>query len=132
MKVKPLLLAGFAAGLFAVPALAHHSFSMFDAQKTLTMNGTVKELEWTNPHSWLYVIVEDEGKPVEYSFEMQSIGQSVRNGWKSDSVHPGDKVSVEMHPLRTGAHGGQLMTVVLPTGQKLGVTGRAPSAVTGE
>ena len=133
MKVQYLCLAGLAGALFAVPASAHHSFAMFDAQKTLTLTGTVKEIEWINPHSWLYVMVPDEtGKDVEYSLEMQGTGQSVRNGWKPDSVKPGDKVTVEMHPLRTGAHGGQLLTVLLPSGQKLGVTGRPQSPVTGE
>ena len=132
MKVTSLCLAAVATAFLVGQASAHHSFAMFDATKMLTLKGTVKELEWTNPHSWLYVMVDEGGQTIEYSLEMQSIGQSVRNGWKPDIVKPGDAVSVEMHPLRTGAHGGQLMTVVLPSVQKIGVTGRAPSAVTGQ
>jgi hypothetical protein len=129
MKRMSLCLAGIAAFLLAPPASAHHSFAMFDAEKTVSLTGTVRELEWTNPHMWLYVMVPDaSGKVVEYPLEMQGPGQSVKNGWKQDSVKPGDKVTVEMHPLRTGAHGGQLMTVLLPSGQKLNVTGKAPSA----
>jgi hypothetical protein len=109
-------------------ASAHHSFAMFDAEKTITLTGTVKEFEWTNPHMWLYVMAPDTaGKVVEYPLEMQGPGQSVKNGWKQDSVKPGDKVTVAMHPLRTGARGGQLLSVVLPSGQKLFVTGKAPS-----
>jgi hypothetical protein len=128
MKLTALCLTGFAALLLAPPASAHHSFAMFDAEKTVSLTGTVRELEWTNPHMWLYVMVQDaSGKVVEYPLEMQGPGQSMKNGWKQDSVKPGDKVTVEMHPLRTGARGGQLMTVVLPSGQKLNVTGRAPS-----
>jgi hypothetical protein len=128
MPVKSIGLAGFAAALFALPAFAHHSFSMFDAEKTVTLNGTVKEMEWTNPHSWVYLMVQDEsGKIVEYPLEMQGTGQSTRLGWKPDSVKPGDKVTAEIHPLRTGAHGGQLLSVVLASGQKLGVTGKPPS-----
>ena len=57
MKLKIFSLAILTASALAVPALAHHSFSMFDAEKTVTLNGTVKELEWTNPHSWLRVMV---------------------------------------------------------------------------
>jgi hypothetical protein len=123
------MLAGLAlAGLSLVgPAAAHHSFAMFDAEKTITLNGTVKQMEWANPHSWLHVVVEDGGNAVEYPLEMQGTGQSIRLGWKPDSVKPGDHVTVQMHPMKTGGHGGQLLTVVLPNGQKLGVTGKAPS-----
>lgn len=128
MKVQSLCLAGIAAVLLAPPAFAHHSFAMFDAEKTITLNGTVKEFEWTNPHMWLYVMVQDaSGKPLEYPLEMQGPGQSMKNGWKQDSLKPGDKVTVEMHPLKTGARGGQLLTVVLPSGRKLDVGGKAPS-----
>jgi hypothetical protein len=128
MKVQILSVAGIAAALMAPSAYAHHSFAMFDAEKTITLNGTVKEIEWTNPHIWLYVMAPDQGGTIqEYPLEMQGPGQSMKNGWKQDSVKPGDKVTVEMHPLKTGARGGQLMTVVLPSGQKLNVTGKAPS-----
>ncbi|HEX3486124.1 MAG TPA: DUF6152 family protein [Micropepsaceae bacterium] len=128
MRVQTLCFAGIAAALWAVPVSAHHSFAMFDAEKTITLNGTVKEMEWTNPHMWLNVMAPDaSGKIVEYPLEMQGPGQSMKNGWKPDSVKPGDKVTVEMHPLKTGARGGQLMSVVLPSGQRLNVTGKAPS-----
>jgi hypothetical protein len=128
MKVQTLCFAGIAAALWAAPVSAHHSFAMFDAEKTITLNGTVKEMEWTNPHMWLNVMAPDaSGKIVEYPLEMQGPGQSMKNGWKPDSVKPGDKVTVEMHPLKTGARGGQLMSVVLPSGQRLNVTGKAPS-----
>ena len=127
----------FAAALmigFVAPAFAHHSFSMFDADKTVTLQGAVKEFEWTNPHAWLRIMVDDAatGKAMQYAVEMGSPGQQARVGWKPDSVKPGDKISAQIHPLRTGAHGGQLMSVVLPTGQKLAATGRPPSPVTGE
>ena len=121
MKGK-LTLVAFCSLMLASPALAHHSFSMFDREKTLTLNGTVKQLEWTNPHAWLYVMVDESGKTIEYPLEMQAIGQAVKNGWKPDSVKPGDKVSVVMHPLRSGSHGGQLLYVTLPDGHKLAVT----------
>jgi hypothetical protein len=61
-----------AAAIFTVPASAHHSFAMFDATKEVTMSGTVKEFEWTNPHSWLRVTVNDQktGKPVLWALEL--------------------------------------------------------------
>ena len=108
--------------VFAGPAMAHHSFSMFDRDKTLTLNGVVKQLEWTNPHAWLYVMVDENGKAIEYPLEMQAIGQAMKNGWRPDTVKPGDKVSVVMHPLKSGSHGGQLLYVTLPDGHKLAVT----------
>jgi uncharacterized protein DUF6152 len=62
MDFKVFSLAALAACASALPALAHHSFAMFDSDKTLTMTGTVKEFEWTNPHSWLRVMVEESGE----------------------------------------------------------------------
>ena len=128
MRANTILL-GACACLLAWPAAAHHSFSMFDNQKTITLTGTVKQLEWTNPHCWLDIVVQDEsGKTIEYPLEMQGTGQSVKNGWKPDTLKPGDKVSADIHPLRAvGAHGGQLIAVVMPDGRKLAVTGQPAS-----
>ena len=120
MSTRTILLAGIAASLIAAPAVAHHSFAMFDATKTVTMNGTVKSFEWTNPHMWLTVTVDGTDHPLE----MQGIAGAVRFGWKRDSVKSGDKITVDIHPLRDGTHGGQLVGVVLASGQKLGVMGQ--------
>jgi hypothetical protein len=120
-----LAFASLAAAFLAGPAAAHHSFAMFDADRLVTLTGTVKEFEWTNPHSWLYLVVQGtDGKVAEWSLEMAGTGSNTRTGWKPDSVKPGDKVSVEIHPMKTGARGGQLLSAVLPSGQKLGVGGR--------
>lgn len=126
MKVKAALVASCVLAM-ATPAMAHHSFSMFDRDKTLTLNGIVKQLEWTNPHAWLdLVVTDDSGKTIEYPLEMQSTGQAAKNGWRSDSVKPGDRVTVQMHPLKSASHGGQLLYVVLANGQRLAVT-RGPT-----
>jgi hypothetical protein len=127
MNMRTILVAGIAAVLIAVPAFAHHSFAMFDASKTVTLNGTVKSFEWTNPHMWLTVTVpEANGQPVEYPLEMQGIAGAVKLGWKRDTAKAGDKISVNIHPLRDGSHGGQLLNVVLANGQKVGVMGPPP------
>ena len=130
MNLKTLSLAAIAACALAAPALAHHSFSMFDADKTVTMTGTVKEFEWTNPHSWLRIMVVDSasGKPMQWGLEMGSPGQQSRVGWKPDSVKPGDKVTVTIHPLKDGSRGGQFITAILPSGSMLGNGGQRPSA----
>ncbi len=125
MKMRTISIPGFALSLFAVPALAHHSFAMFDHDKVTTVTGTVKEFEWTNPHVWLHVVSNDaNGKQFTWSFEMGSPGQNTSAGWKPDSVKPGDKVIVGFHPLKDGSHGGQLLTTKLPGGETLGQPGR--------
>ena len=121
MKSKTLSLAVLCIGALAAPALAHHSFAMFDSSKTVTMTGTVKEFEWTNPHVWLRIMVDDaSGTSRQWALEMGAPGQQTRVGWKPDSVKPGDKVTVTIHPLKDGSRGGQFMHAVLPSGQELG------------
>ena len=120
MKLKSVWLAGTALILFAVPAVAHHSFAMFDADKTMEVKATVKELEWTNPHSYLVVVATDEqGKTIEWSLETNSPGKLARIGWRANSVTEGDKIMVTFHPLKDGGPGGQLVSVVLPDGMAL-------------
>ena len=126
MTLKTLALAIAVTSAMALPAFAHHSFSMFDQEKVVTLSGTVKELEWTNPHSWLRIMVDDQasGKPLQWALEMGSPGQQSRVGWKPDSVKPGDKVTVTIHPLKDGSRGGQFMSATLPGGKQLGNGGQ--------
>ncbi len=106
---------------FATTADAHHSFAMFDRSKTETIAGSVKEFELINPHSWLRVMVPNaKGVQSEWSLELGGAGQLGRFGWTADAVHPGDKVAVQLHPLRDGSYGGQLVSVTLPSGKVLG------------
>ena len=124
MNVKSLQivsLSAIAAAAFAASAFAHHSFAMFDSQQTVTLDGTVKEFEWVNPHSWLRVMVKDEktGQQVMWALELSSPSRLVTMGMRSDSVKPGDAVSVTFHPLRNGARGGQFIQAVLPGGKKV-------------
>jgi hypothetical protein len=121
MNVKIVSLTAVLVGAFAVPALAHHSFAMFDASKTITLNGTVKELEWTNPHSWLRFMVNDEktGKPVVWAVEMSSPGRLKTMGMSADSVKAGDAVAVTFHPMKDGTRGGQFIQATLPSGQQI-------------
>src|SRR5690242_12584862 len=100
LTAASLALAGFAA--LTLPASAHHSFAMFDRTKLLSYSGTIKEFEFTNPHGWLHVMVRDPKtqKDFEWSFEMGGLGQLAEQGIKADSLKPGDKVTVEAHPLK--------------------------------
>jgi Family of unknown function (DUF6152) len=120
MKLRSLALAGMVVWVVG-PAFAHHSFAMFEREKFANVSGVVKEYEWTNPHVWIHIMVPNaQGKDVEWSFEMQSIAQDSRAGWRPDSVKPGDKVTVEYHPLKDGSRGGQLTAAVLANGKRLG------------
>jgi hypothetical protein len=112
------LLAAFAA----LPAAAHHSFAIYDQSKTITIRGSVKTFQWSNPHCVIWVLAQPPGggEPEEWSVETTSPGVLTRFGWTRNSVKPGDRVSVELAPLRDGAHGGRLDTLtLLDTGQKL-------------
>ena len=115
-----IILAAAAAASW--PAFAHHSFAVYDRTKTLTLKGTVKTFQWTNPHCVVWVLVQPDGgaEPQEWSFETTSPGVLTRGGWTRNSIKPGDRVSVEFSPLRDGSHGGGLNSVTLiDTGQKL-------------
>jgi hypothetical protein len=116
-----------AAAAFAAPVFAHHSFAMFDQEKTVTLKGTVKDFEWANPHAWIRLMVTDPAtnKQLEYAFEMGSVIRSTKDGWKRDTLRPGDVITVTMHPLKDGSRGGMYLAAELPNGKKMGRTGPA-------
>jgi len=131
MHSRSVLLGFAAAVVVAAPALAHHSFAMFDRQKEVTLKGTVKEFQWTNPHSFIEIEVADEkGVITPYSVEMNSPNNLTRQGWKSTSLKPGDKVVLLMNPLRDGSKGGLFVSVMLPDGKVLGDPTRTPGTAT--
>jgi Family of unknown function (DUF6152) len=120
MKLEALGLAGIAVAICAIPALAHHSFAMFDADKKVTLAGTVKEFQWTNPHAFILMMVgNSDGQMEQWSVEMGGPGGLARQGWVPKTLRPGMNVSVVMHPLKEG-HGGQFLAVTLPDGTRLG------------
>ena len=109
-----------AASLLAtMPVLAHHSFAMFDLRQSLTLRGTLKELQWTNPHCFLQVLVPGPGAASEWSVEMHSPADMYRHGWRPGSFRPGDKLTVVVHPNRDGTQGGLLVSATGPSGQVL-------------
>lgn len=106
--------------LAATAASAHHSFAMFDATKEVTVQGVVKQLTWSNPHVWLDVVVTDEtGEGKVWGLESLAVGLLYRNGWTADSLKPGDNVTVQLHPMKDGSLGGQLVKVTLADGRVL-------------
>ena len=114
------VLAGTAVPL--VPGHAHHSFSMFDQTKITTVTGTVKEFNWVNPHVslWVYAAAKEGETPELWTIELTSPGNLTRVGWTRHSISPGDKIAVEIAPLRDGTHGGAFRQATLTdTGQVL-------------
>jgi hypothetical protein len=106
--------------LVAGSAFAHHSFAMFDRSKETTIAGVVADFQWTNPHSWIELDVANEsGSTDKWSIELNSPNNLSRQGWKSTSVKPGDKISVIIWPLRSGEKGGLFISLTLPNGQTL-------------
>jgi hypothetical protein len=119
MKFGNVTLALSATLAFIAPALAHDSFSMFDNQKIVKLDGTVKELQWTNPHSWLRVMVDDPQRSSNGRSSSHLLDSRHASEWSPTVVKPGDKVVVEINPLRDGTRGGALLSIVLPDGTKL-------------
>jgi hypothetical protein len=116
-----ILSAGVLAAAAALPAYAHHSYAMFDEEKVMTVQGTVKEFQWTNPHGWIHVNVADaQGKPVVWSIETGAPNGMARQGWMPKTIVPGDKISITFHPLRNGRPGGSYMSATLPNGKVMG------------
>lgn len=104
--------------LFApVIAGAHHSFAMFDNSQVVSVKGTVKVFQWTNPHSWLQLeVVNEKGVAEEWSLEGLSPNVLGRMGWTRNSMLPGDVVTVYFNPTRDGSRGGNMIKVVRPDG----------------
>ena len=91
------------AVLLSVSATAHHSITMFDREKTITVTGVVKEFQYTNPHSWLIVTVTDEeGNKANWGFEAEGPSTLIRAGIKKKDFRPGTKITITGNPIRDG------------------------------
>lgn len=111
-------------------ASAHHSIVEFDYTRAFAVTGKVKELQWTNPHSWVQVLVENKaGEKVEFGFELGAPVFNIRMGWRKDSIVAGDIVTVVYCPARNGTPRGTLIHLYLPSGDML--SGVAPRTYSG-
>src|SRR5438045_5364928 len=117
----------------ATSAYAHHSAAGIDQTRTVTVEGTVKQFKWANPHSWIEMEVQNKEGAVEiWNLEMNPPAFLVRAGWKSTTIKPGDKIKITARPFRNGDPGGLFVNVTLPNGQVLGQQaprGAAPAPV---
>ncbi len=116
-----------AAGVsFSTVAWAHHSFAGFDKSRKATVQGTVKQWQFTNPHSWLQLVAVEGGRQVEYSIEGASVNTLVRRGWTRTTFKPGDKVIVSIYPSIDGKKGGALLSATFADGKTIS-TGITPN-----
>jgi len=106
--------------LIATPVLPHHAAAGIDNSKTVTVEGTVKQFKWGNPHSWLDLEVPNATRGVDlWILEMTSPAYLVRAGWKATTLKAGDKVKVVARPFKNGDPGGIFVSVTLPDGRTL-------------
>ncbi|HEY8521159.1 MAG TPA: DUF6152 family protein, partial [Gammaproteobacteria bacterium] len=134
---KPIIgaaLSFLAAGALAIalPAHAHHSFpAQYDAEKPITLTGTVTKVEWTNPHIFIYIDVTDEatGAVVNWALEMGGPNALLRLGWKRDSLKPGDRIMVEGSLARDGSPLANATSIVMAdTGRRMLAGSSNPNA----
>lgn len=121
MRTKLAVLAGFGFLWLAVPVVAHHAVGgEYDANKPVTLKGTVTKVEWTNPHARIYFdVTQPDGKVVNWNIELAARSALVRQGWTSRSLKIGDTVTVEGSQAKSGVNMANARSVTLPDGKKV-------------
>jgi hypothetical protein len=119
-SVSAIVGVSLVAGLVVAPALAHHSFAMFDQTKVDKLQkATVSEFRFANPHSFVVVNVEGPTGKTKYALECSSVNMMVAGGWEATTIKAGDTVDIDYYPLRDGRPGGMLKTITVPDGRTL-------------
>ena len=120
MQLRAILFAAFVLLAPATPVFAHHGGAAYDNEKSVSLKGTIANLEWTSPHSQIHLDVTDEnGKVVHWNFECQPPSILIHSGWTKTSLKPGDMVTIIARPTRNGAPIGIVSKVILANGQEL-------------
>ena len=120
MKLLRAVLCGVLPLALALPAAAHHSGAMFDDAKSVTLTGTVKVFQWTNPHCWIQLLVPGSSGTTEWSVEMGAPFEIYRTGLRPSTVRAGDRLTIVVHPMRDGSHGGLFVSATGPDGKPFG------------
>jgi hypothetical protein len=121
--------AASATSLIGSAAFAHHSFAMFDNTRKIDVKGTVKDVQWTNPHVWVDMVVMENGQQKTYGFEGGAVAVLKKFGWTKDMVKAGDTITLTAHPFKDGKAGGSIDFVTLADGRKIGGGDGIPGAV---
>lgn len=112
-------------------ALAHHSPVMFDQSQPVTLTGTVREFQWTNPHSYIQLVVKNaQGQDEEWNVEMAAPTYLYNLGWRPGTLKSGDAVILTIAPLRKGGNGGLLLKATTADGKPIGRTPSGPQSAT--
>ena len=102
-------------------AVAHHSSAMFDKETVREVTATVREFQWTNPHVWIEITIEDEdGNRTDWSIEGGGPNTLFRRGWRPGSFKPGDVVGIKFNPMLDGSAAGFFVGAKLADGSTLG------------
>lgn len=119
-----VLLVAMAVAMPDGPAVAHHSFAMFDFSKEVTITGTLRDLQWTNPHIHILVSAPAvNGGMVDWDVEGATPANLKARGWSRDVIKPGEKISIVIHPLKNGSSGGELVSARRGDGTVIGSGG---------
>ena len=122
-KVLAILISAGLGGLLAAPdiALAHHSNAMFDKSQARQVTATVREFQWTNPHIWIQVLIENEnGEQEEWSIEGGGPNTLFRKGWRPNTFKPGDVVEFKLFPMHDGSNAALFVGAKFSNGETLG------------
>jgi hypothetical protein len=121
MRFQLACAGAVALTLAAGGAQAHHSFAMFDLSKQVTVSGTVRQFQWTNPHAYIQLIAKDaQGRDVEWSMEMGAPMYLYARGWRPRTLRAGMEIKVTLNPLRNGRPGGVVRDVTTADGRQIG------------
>jgi hypothetical protein len=120
----PLTALALALAFTAGSAAAHHSFSVFNMQERIDITGKVREIQWTNPHIWVWVDVTNaDGSVTTWGLEGMSPNFLARRGWSRTTLEPGDEITVSLKPLKSGEPGGMFVSTTAPDGTVLSMGG---------
>ena len=121
MQHKLAWVAALGLALAGMPVAAHHSMAMFDNQKKVTVSGTVRQFQWTNPHAYIQLVAKDSsGRDVEWSMEMGAPMYLYARGWRPSTLKAGQRVTITINPLRNGRPGGVVRDVTGADGKAIG------------
>ena len=113
-----LVVAVVVVAVASAPVLGHHSFSMFDVSKRVTITGVVKEIQWANPHVWVHVDVpRSDGPPVRWGIEFTSVNHLTRLGMTRTTIKSGETIEFQVNPYADGTPGGRFQIMKLPNGR---------------
>jgi hypothetical protein len=120
MNIRNLGSVLILGAMIAGSVFAHHSFTAeFDQNKPVKLSGTVKEMKWSNPHAWIYLNVETNGKVVEWALETGAANSLIRRGWTKDALPPGTVLKVDAWQARNGSNTANVSSVTFADGKRL-------------